>query len=61
MQDYLWIATVALLLLAVAAGLGEWRRRKRRDFDAVGFMPWALIQVVALIAAAGMAVLAMQN
>jgi hypothetical protein len=51
MQQQLWIGAGACLLLAVIAGLGELRRRKRRDFDAVGFMPWHTVQFVALLGA----------
>jgi len=59
MQDYLWPGVVALLLLAVGAGFGEHRRRKRKNFDAVGFMPWALVQFLALIGAVCLAMLAL--
>jgi hypothetical protein len=43
-------------VLAVVAEVADYRRRHRRDVDAVGFMPWrgiALVSVtVALFAAA---------
>lgn len=62
MQDHLlWVAVAACVLLAVLAGLGEHRRRRRKDFDAVGFMPWQLIQVLGLIGAMCFAILAMQS
>ncbi|MEZ0244595.1 MAG: hypothetical protein ACAH11_14565 [Sphingomonas sp.] len=62
MQDYLlwWIAG-ALVVLAVLAGFGEHRRRKRRDFDAVGFMPWQMVQILSLILAAGLAAVALHQ
>lgn len=50
MQDYLWPVEISFFLLAVGAGFGEHRRRKRRDFDAVGFMPWTLVQFLAILA-----------
>ncbi|MET0310048.1 MAG: hypothetical protein ABW023_15180 [Sphingomonas sp.] len=31
------------------SGFGESRRKKRRDLDRVGFMPWSLIQVLAML------------
>jgi len=61
MQDYLWPGVGALLLLAVGAGFGEHRRRRRKDFDAVGFMPWALVQFLALIGAVCLAMLALHD
>ena len=61
MQDYLWPEVAALVLLAIIAGFGEHRRRRRRDFDAVGFMPWALVQVLALIGALCVVFLALKT
>ena len=56
MQDYLlWFVAGGMLLLAMVAGLGEWRRQRRKDFDDVGFMPWQLVQVLALCAAVAFA------
>lgn len=40
----------ALLIVAVIAALGERRRKKRRDIDAVGWMPWATLSVAATFA-----------
>lgn len=51
MQQQLWIGAGACLALAVVAGLGELRRRKRRDFDRVGFVPWHSVQFLALLGA----------
>jgi hypothetical protein len=49
MQQQLWGGAVAALLLAVASGVGESRRRKRRDLDRVGLIPWSLVQVMAML------------
>lgn len=39
------------LALALGSGVADHRRRKRRDLDRVGVVPWALVQVLALIGA----------
>jgi hypothetical protein len=61
MQAALWTGAGAAVGTAVAAGVMEWRRSRRRDFDAVGWMPWRGIQVTALFAALALAVLAMRS
>lgn len=59
MQQQLWASAVAAILLAVLSGLAEHRRRKRRWLDRVGFMPWALIQVLSMLSAAVLVSLAL--
>lgn len=59
-QAILWALAGAAAALAVWAGFAEHRRSKRRDLDRVGWMPWALIQVLAGIAAAVAAALALK-
>ncbi len=51
MQQQLWGGAVAALLLAVVSGVGESRRRQRRNLDRVRFMPWAMMQVLAMLVA----------
>lgn len=47
-----WWLTAAALLIAATAALADRRRHRRRDLDRVGWMPWPLIQILAMIAAA---------
>ncbi|MDT8761112.1 hypothetical protein MZO42_20630 [Sphingomonas psychrotolerans] len=51
MQQQLWGGAAAAILIAIGSGFGEHRRRRRRDIDRVGFMPWTLIQVLAMLLA----------
>ncbi len=48
----LWTAAASAGALVVAAGVAERRRSRRRDIDKVGWVPWTLVQVIALAAAA---------
>ena len=57
-QAAFWSGAGTALAVAVAAGVMGWRRTRRRDFDAVGWVPWRGIQVMALFAAMACAVLA---
>ncbi len=46
----LWgIAAASATIFAVAV-LAEHRRSRRRDPDRVGWMPWTLVQLVAILA-----------
>ena len=60
-QDWLWAGFAAALALAVLAGVGEWRRNRRREIslDAVGWVPWRGLQVAAFFAAMAFAILAL--
>ena len=61
MQDWLWTADGALVALAVVAGVADWRRVRRHSIDGWGWMPWRGVQVMALFAAAGLALLLVHN
>jgi hypothetical protein len=56
----LWTAAASAGALAVAAGIAERRRLRRRDIDRVGWVPWTLVQVIALAVAALMAAYAIK-
>ncbi|MDE0878503.1 MAG: hypothetical protein OSB00_07525 [Sphingomonas bacterium] len=47
-----WIATAAAVMIAVLAGVVDWRRTRRADLDRIGFVDWRTVQMFALIAAA---------
>ena len=51
-SDATWVGMAAgvLLLIAVATLLGERRRMRRKHIDAVGWMPWTTVSVLATFA-----------
>jgi len=51
MQQQLWSGAAAAAVVAITSAFGERRRSRRRDMDQVGFMPWTLIQVLAMLLA----------
>lgn len=51
MQLQFWIGAGVALAIAILAGLAEHRRRRRRDLERVGWMPWMAIQMAGLFAA----------
>lgn len=52
MMPVVWSASGGLAAIAVIAGLGERRRRRRHDPDSVGWVDWPTVQMLALIALA---------
>lgn len=47
-------------LIALVAGIADWRHRKRRDLDRVSLLDWRNIQVFSLIGAIVAAAVAFQ-
>ena len=60
LRTTLWSVAGATAVLAGLAFLADHRRARRRDLDKVGWMPWNLIQILAIIAAAVAVALALQ-
>jgi hypothetical protein len=60
LQQVLWSGCVTALAVAGLATWGDRRRANRKDLDAVGFMPWPLILVIAMILAAVCAAFALK-
>lgn len=51
-QGLLCAIAATAVVVAVLAGWREHRRRRRANPDAVGWVDWTLVQVIALIVAA---------
>ena len=60
MQAGFWGASAIALIVAGVAILADRRRNRRSNLDAVGFMPWPLILVLALMVAAVAAAIALK-
>ena len=56
-----WYGVAAAIVLAVIAGVADWRRTHSRELDRPGLMPWRGIQVLCLFAALGFAIIAMRT
>lgn len=61
MQGPMWMGVGAWLALAAGSGVADWRRARRDDADAVGFMPWTLVQILAILGAVVTAALAIKG
>jgi hypothetical protein len=62
LSDHLWTG-VALLsgVLVAVSSLADRRRNRRRNIDAVGFMPWTAITVMSVLATVVAAALALKG
>jgi hypothetical protein len=56
-----WSAAIVAVLVALFAGLGDRRRKRRADLDRVGLLDWPTLQMLALIAAAIFVILALHD
>ena len=57
---HLWILAGASAAIAAVASVSDLRRNRRSDPDRVGFMPWTLITVMAVLAAVMLAAAALK-
>ncbi|MDB5689241.1 MAG: hypothetical protein JWL91_1117 [Sphingomonas bacterium] len=60
MQAGLWTIAGGAVALVLVAGLADWRRNRRRDLDRVGWVPWPLVMILAMIVAAVATALALK-
>lgn len=60
-QAALWTLAAASAALTIVAAFLDHRRGRRRDLDRVGWVPWALVQIIAMIGAVVAAVLALKG
>jgi hypothetical protein len=62
MGDHLiWTADGAALALVLIAGIADWRRARRTNLDATGWVPWRGIQMAAIFAAIALTVIALHR
>ncbi len=57
-QAGLWAAAGAAAAVTVISGVADHRRGKRRNLEKVGWMPWAMVQMLGVIATFVLAALA---
>jgi hypothetical protein len=61
LQQILWGGCAAAVALAGVASWAERRRANRSDPDAVGFVPWALVLILSILAAAVLCAVALKT
>jgi heme A synthase len=60
-QEELWMLAGVAAVVAVVAGIADWRRDRRRDVDRVGWVPWGFLQFAGLLGAVVAAALAVKG
>lgn len=60
LQQILWGGCAGAVLLATIAGWAERRHARRRDLDVVGLVPWPLVMILSILAAAILCALALK-
>jgi hypothetical protein len=60
-QAAIWAGAAAALAVAAGSGAADWRRGRRRNLDAAGWVPWSMVQVISLFAALALAMLAARS
>lgn len=57
-EHLIWTADAVALGIALIAGIADWRRARRANLDATGWVPWRGIQIAAIFAAIAFTILA---
>lgn len=57
----LWALAGGAALMALLAALADRGRHRRRDLDRVGWVPWPLVQILAMLLAAIAAAFALKD
>ncbi|MBL0924869.1 MAG: hypothetical protein IBJ12_10450 [Sphingomonadaceae bacterium] len=61
-SNHLWTgAAILSAVVVVISSLADRRRNRRRNIDAVGFMPWTAITVLSVLATVVAAALALKG
>jgi hypothetical protein len=60
LQFWTW-ASIFSALVVVISSFADWRRTRRHDINAVGFMPWTAITLFAVLASVISAALALKG
>lgn len=60
-QVLIWTADGVAIALALFAGVADWRRGRRTNLDATGWMPWRGVQITALFAALALTIIAVHR
>jgi hypothetical protein len=62
LSNHLWTgAAILSAIIVLVSSLADRRRNRRRDINAVGFMPWTFITVLSLLATVVAAALALKG
>jgi hypothetical protein len=61
LQQILWGGCAAAVTLAGLASWADRRRANRSDLDAVGFVPWPLVLILSILAAAVLGAVALKT
>lgn len=60
-QAWMWTADGVAATATLAAALADWRRDRRRDLDAAGWVPWRGIQVAGFFAMLVLTIFALKS
>jgi hypothetical protein len=60
LQFWTW-ASICSALVVVISSFADWKRTRRQDINAVGFMPWTTITLFAVLASVISAALALKG